>query len=149
MGCHEYQGFRTVYVKSFAGGENNGTSWDDAFEDFQSALDEAISQDQIWVAAGIYFPSSNGNRNASFELIHDDVPVFGGFFGEEMFLFDRDVAENPTILSGNLGVSDETFDDSYRVVVADEPGFTFILNGFIIERGNAEDECQYRHSATR
>ncbi|MCK5174403.1 MAG: hypothetical protein KAR47_13495, partial [Planctomycetes bacterium] len=39
-----------IYVKQGATG--NGTTWTNAYGNLQNALDTAISNDEIWVAAG-------------------------------------------------------------------------------------------------
>ena len=41
-----------IYVKHDASGTNDGSSWENAFTDMQSAFTDAVSGDQIWVAAG-------------------------------------------------------------------------------------------------
>ena len=46
------------YVKSNATGDNNGTSWDNAFTDLQSALSVSTYNDSIFVAAGTYKPGT-------------------------------------------------------------------------------------------
>jgi len=48
----------TIYVKWDATGNNNGSSWEDAFTDLQDALAAADSSDQIWVAKGVYYPTN-------------------------------------------------------------------------------------------
>ena len=48
----------TIYVKHNASGSNNGTSWTNAYTSLQSAISNASSGDEVWVAAGIYKPSA-------------------------------------------------------------------------------------------
>jgi len=45
-----------IYVDADAAGENDGSSWDDAFTHLQSALIVAESGDEIRVARGVYTP---------------------------------------------------------------------------------------------
>jgi len=65
----------TIYVNHLASGANNGTSWTNAFTDLQSALANACSGAQIWVAAGTYKPTTGTNRNISF-VMKDGVAIY-------------------------------------------------------------------------
>jgi hypothetical protein len=98
-----------IFVNYAAHGKNNGSSWMDAFTEFQSALDLAQSSDEIWIAGGTYWPSLPPNaadpRSATFDLI-DGVKLYGGFAGDENSLDERKWMENPTILSGDIDHND-------------------------------------------
>ncbi|MCO5251939.1 MAG: hypothetical protein M9949_11050 [Candidatus Kapabacteria bacterium] len=125
MGAYEYNSDTDpdgtfIFVKHDASGANNGTSWDDAFTSFQSALDDALSGDQIWVAAGTYKPSydyglGGGSRFNHFRMI-EGVEIYGGFAGTETAVSQRtDFGEggaNETILSGDLN-GDDIVDDLF------------------------------------
>ncbi|MHC4285168.1 MAG: hypothetical protein ACYSWZ_19690, partial [Planctomycetota bacterium] len=68
MGAYELQRPQTLYVDDNASGKNNGSSWDDAFNDLQKALAVAYTGSEIRVAQGIYTPegplhSQAGNPN--------------------------------------------------------------------------------------
>ena len=53
-----------IYVnQGVTGGSHNGDSWADAYTDLQSALSDAVSGDQIWVAAGTYKPTNLRNES--------------------------------------------------------------------------------------
>ncbi|MFC2125242.1 right-handed parallel beta-helix repeat-containing protein [Bacteroidota bacterium] len=131
----------TIYVKSDAGGAANGTSWTDAYTDLQSALDAAISDDSIWVAAGTYLPSKDKTGNSSptdprtktFQLV-EGISLFGGFDGTETDITTRNWFNNATILSGDIGVVDDISDNTYRVVKGITDGY---LDGFTVRDGYA------------
>jgi hypothetical protein len=117
----------TLYVKSDAAGAGTGASWANAYPDLQSALAAAQWNDQIWVAAGPYKPTTGADRTVSFVLTQG-VALYGGFTGVETELADRDWVAHETILSGNIGLPDATRDNSYHVVrgasFAELDGFT-------------------------
>jgi hypothetical protein len=48
------QAANTIYVDADAVGLGNGSSWDDAYNDLQTALSFAVSGVEIWVAEGVY-----------------------------------------------------------------------------------------------
>lgn len=142
----------TIYVNDDATGANNGSSWEDAYTDLQVALAAAQSGDQIWVAAGVYYPTSgpNPNRNLAFTLANG-VAIYGGFAGTESSLNQRDWQANPTILSGDIDSNDVNADgnfiaetcadvvgnNSYNVVRGSGVDSTAILDGFIVTAGRA------------
>ena len=126
----------TIYVDWEATGSGDGTSWTDALTDLQEALalvEFCGTIDTIWVAAGTYTPTSGTDRTVSFAL-PDNVAIYGGFDGTEALLEERDVAANPTILSGDLGTV-----NSYHVVTSDASvNMLTLLDGFIITGGIAD-----------
>ncbi|NCS20482.1 MAG: cadherin [Microcystis aeruginosa G11-06] len=129
---------RTIFVQSNAGGSNNGTSWVDAFTDLQTAIAAAQSGDTIWVAAGIYKPTSTADRTASFSLTaKNQVEIYGGFAGTETSLSQRNVTANVTILSGDIGTVGNNSDNVYHVVTGTQTTPTTVLDGFTISGGNA------------
>ena len=132
-----------IYVDVNAGGANNGLSWTNAYNDLQFALNSASSGDQIWVAKGTYFPATNGDRSASFN-IPDGVEVYGGFAGTESSLAERTDygvgGTNETILSGDIGTGGDQNDNSYHVVkFSSSVSSSTILDGFTITGGYALD----------
>ena len=126
-----------IYVDADATeGEETGESWDNAYTDLQDALDVAGASDQIWVAGGTYVPTSTEDREISF-VINNGVQVYGGFAGNEVALNQRDIDENETILSGNIG-ADTQADNSYHVVNIDGSPSSTIIDGFTITEGQAD-----------
>ena len=132
-----------IYVDHTAtAGTNNGRSWANAFIDLQDALSVAASGRQIWVAQGTYFPTSCSpctemDRRTPFNLV-SNTEVYGGFNGTETQLAQRDWIANPTIMSGDIGIPIDSTDNSIRVLVAKNTSDKTILDGFIIEEGNAD-----------
>jgi predicted outer membrane repeat protein len=136
----------TLYVNELATrGSDNGSSWTNAYTSLQSALGAAQSGDQVWVAEGTYKPTSGIDRTVSF-TIPDGVAVYGGFAGTETQLGQRNVVQNPTILSGDIGTPGDNSDNSYHVVTTGSDGASTILDGFTITAGNANgDSSQDQH----
>ncbi|MCK4773648.1 MAG: FG-GAP repeat protein, partial [Candidatus Krumholzibacteria bacterium] len=129
-----------VYVDAAATGLGNGSSWTDAFTDLQLALSMAQSctcVTEIWIAGGTYKPTTSGSdRNATFQLMNG-VAIYGGFAGTETTLGERDWVANVTVLSGDIGVSGVTTDNSYHVLTASDTDPTAVLDGFTITGGQA------------
>jgi len=105
-----------------SGGNDEGTSWADAFDDLQEALDIADPCDEIWVAYGNgpYYPTKLTDPgdpcSASFELC-EGVAVYGNFYGGEQHFGQRLMEEVfTTVLSGSIGVADDANDDCYHVI---------------------------------
>lgn len=125
-------------------GENDGSSWDNAYTDLQSALAVAGASDQIWVAEGTYLPVTGSTppegvddiREVSF-VINNGIKVYGGFSGNETLLAQRDIQANETILSGNIG-EDGQADNSYHVVDITGSTPSTIIDGFTITEGQAD-----------
>lgn len=142
---------KRIHVNAAASGANDGTSWANAFNSLQAAIASAASGDDIWVAAGTYKPATT-DRTVSFRLING-VHLYGGFEGIESTLLERDVAANPTILSGDLLGNDNAnispgeptrSDNSVHVVsvgatatTSGSIGSSTRCDGFIVEGGNA------------
>ncbi|MCO5230796.1 MAG: right-handed parallel beta-helix repeat-containing protein [Chitinophagales bacterium] len=143
------------YVKENASG--NGTSWANASGDLQAMINISNRNDQIWVAAGTYYPNRRiqeigivtpNNRDNAF-LLKTGVSIFGGFAGFETVLNDRNSELNPTILSGDFNNNDgfsinqdslisytNNSENAYHVIVSAGNG-KLSLNDFIIKGGNA------------
>lgn len=132
----EIQEGSTLYVKSGATGNNDGSSWTDAYTDLQDALANAEADEEIWVAEGTYVPTTGTDRTATF-LLPSGVAIYGGFPADGGAWEDRDWETNLTILSGDIGIEDDNADNSYHVVTANGVDVTTILNGFIIGFGHA------------
>jgi uncharacterized protein (DUF1499 family) len=82
---------QTVYYVK-ADGTGNGSSWANAAGNIQDMIDKAAKGDQIWVAKGVYYPTTQTNasdaRSKTF-LMKDGVHLYGGFTGNETKISDR------------------------------------------------------------
>jgi hypothetical protein len=132
------------YVDVDAPVSGSGNAWCDAFTDLQDALAIAQAGDEIRIAAGTYTPDQGtGDFLMSFE-IPNGVMLQGGYAGCGAGDPDeRDPIANPTILSGDLNGDDgpdfsNYEDNSFIVVRTRQAGADTVLDGLIIERGNAD-----------
>ncbi|GAB4489032.1 MAG: hypothetical protein OHK0019_06100 [Saprospiraceae bacterium] len=126
-----------LYVNPLATGQNNGTSWADAFTDLQTALQIAQPGDEIWVAEGIYLPTAGTDRDIYFEL-KSGVRLYGGFEGTETDLAQRDWQAHLTVLSGDIGAAGDSTDNSYTILYLYEPDSLTIVDGLVFRFGNAD-----------
>jgi hypothetical protein len=139
-----------VFVDLDATGNNDGTSWADAFTDLQDgivAAENSSIADTVWVAEGTYKPTSGTDRNQRFDITGNGVKIFGGFNGTETSFGQRDVQSNPTIISGDLSDNDNpndvTYtslfraDNSYKLFYVDADNIE--INGFTLKGGQANN----------
>ncbi len=136
----------TIFVRANAAGANNGTSWANAYTSLTSAVTAAAAGDEVWVAAGTYKPTTTAAQTVSFTL-KNGVNIRGGFAGFEASLSQRNIAGNPTILSGDLAGNDgpgfvNRSDNSFHVVRSGAGVLSGLLEGFIIRGGHAHSTSQ-------
>ena len=121
LGCSLLSAKNIYYVKQ--NGTGNGSSWANASGSIQAMIDKAASGDEVWVAKGTYYPTTEtiarDVRSRTF-LIKAGVKLYGGFAGTESSIAERQLADldgngridscelvNPTVLSGGIdGVPD-------------------------------------------
>ena len=90
-----------IYVDADAVGNNDGTSWANAFNAAEDAFTYCYSKSEIWVAEGTYVRTrADFNTNYAFIWEQDSIKVYGGFDGSETSLSQRDWDAHPTIFSG-------------------------------------------------
>jgi parallel beta-helix repeat protein len=112
-----------IYVDADATGDENGSSWCDAYTDVNDALDAASSGDDIWVAQGTYDAPNDTPGWAGFVLV-SDVNLYGGYAGcGETDPNQRDWVNNVTTLTGeNANLSSVVCANDVTGVIID--GFT-------------------------
>lgn len=143
-----------IYVDANAPGiVQDGASWGSAYTNLQAALDSAAYGAEIWVAQGVYTPTYESGRTATFWL-RRGVALYGGFGGHdvgETTRSQRNWQQYVTVLSGDLegndladpnGVLTSTSgivgQNAYHVVASREVTETAVLDGFTITGGDAD-----------
>jgi len=144
---------KIIYVDTAAVGENNGSSWADAYNYLQDALADANTSAkpvEIRIAQGSYMPDlgdgfAPGDSSARFKL-PEDVTVRGGFAGfAEPDPDARDFEKYETILSGDLEGNDVEVaslselrdeptrsDNSRRIITLSDSEATIELDGLTL-----------------
>ena len=134
---------RIIYVDANALGNDDGSSWEDSYNFLQDAiLADATSGDQVWVAAGTYYPDQGGgrtpgDRTATFPLING-VAIKGGYAGVGgSDPNEHNIKLYETILSGDINTPDVNSGNSFHVVTGSGTDETAVLDGFTITGSNA------------
>jgi len=118
-----------IHVKETATGNADGSSWDDATDNLQAAIN-TVGVKKVWVATGTYYTPSTGLK------MKKNVAIMGGFPSDgSPSETDRNWKENETILSGA---------NTHRVIYNyDWPekniDSTAVLDGFTIRDGSTND----------
>ncbi len=136
-----------IFVKHDASGNNDGTSWSNAFTNLQDALDASASGAQVWIASGRYVPQGPTPDSSHFIATHP-VQLYGGFAGTETSLSQRDWNVNLSIVSGDiLGddipgnfVSNRT-DNAHHVLIINAPNTESVIDGLVFESGTTKLDC--------
>jgi hypothetical protein len=126
-----------IYVTPDGSGIKNGSSWENAASnaELQDILFEDNGKD-IWLSQGTYKPTytlqePESERDKSFFIFNNNV--YGGFVGNETDISQRNIKENETIFSGDIGVEGDNSDNCYHVINAG----SIIIDGITICYGYA------------
>jgi predicted outer membrane repeat protein len=141
------------YVKPVATGTGTGDSWANASGDLQAMINAGgfSSNEQIWVMAGTYKPTTGGHPTGGFTptpsrnfrfILRNGVAIYGGFLGTETALSQRPAMSvtvpSGTTLSGDIGTPNNTADNT--VTLIDVPGSLFsppTIDGFVLTACNS------------
>lgn len=142
FGYHQLsQAQSTIYVDVAAAGANNGSSWTDAYTDFQAGLDAVTTGDIINVGVGTYYPSKDKNGSSSPSdprlltfFFDTDIEVHGGFIGGVQMCDTN----NSTVFSGDIGILNDHADNTYNVCYSEFLSTSTIIDCITIERGLSE-----------
>ena len=137
--------FATIhYVDVAATGNNDGTSWANAFTDLQVAIDGTADNDTLFLVNGVYKPSS-ATMQVAFHM-NNSLHIYGSFNGTETNISDRTL-DKETIITGDFNgddpfllTSSSSRGDNARCVVNFSPnlgGNFFTLDGESITGGYA------------
>lgn len=133
----------TIYVDASATGNNDGTSWTDAYTTIYDAVNSTSvsAGSKIFVKAGTYKPTTG-----AYTIADASVKLIGGFDGTETDENDRDFSlihtTNATIISGDVN-DDDIYDDQFtnrtdNLAQLVYVGASFVtLDGFIIQNGHS------------
>lgn len=146
LGAYEAAAFNitsVVYVNGAISASGNGQTWATAFKTLDEALDRlkgCANIDSIKVAAGTYIPGNRqggGARDATFAIGRGGIKLIGGYNATTGV---RNIANNPTILSGEIGtivIDDNAFHVMVIAGLASNAD-SVVIDGFTITRGNAD-----------
>jgi hypothetical protein len=117
----------------------DGLTWLTAFSTVQQGIDSAYDATpaydvcEVWVAEGTYLIYESSNMDTV--QLRVGVHVYGGFYGTEIVLEERDWESHPTVLDGRL----EAFVAVLHVVTGSDESR---IDGFTITGGDAYTEWE-------
>ncbi|KQS27944.1 right-handed parallel beta-helix repeat-containing protein [Dyadobacter sp. Leaf189] len=135
-------GLPVMYVDKNVTTPGDGSSWANALASFSDAVFMAKNiscVSEIYVAQGTYYPTSDTNRDSTFTFYRGGIKVYGGY---PTGGGTRNIAANPTILSGDIGVSGDKTDNSFHVATIaglNAASDSLVIDGFSFQDGNADD----------
>lgn len=136
-----------IYVDIDAIGSGDGLSWENGINNLHDGLNLACNCAgpneviPVWVAEGTYYPcvaQEAGKERSKTFFTNKNVQVYGGFNGTESALEERDWQNNKTIIDGDVGIPNATFDNLESLwIIEGEQGQPitddYIFDGFTIQ----------------
>lgn len=105
-----------IYVDKDATGNNDGSSWTDAYTDINTAITNNAGVVTFWIAEGTYYPTGSNRFNRISPNANQSF--YGGFNGTESSLNERDFVNNLTIFSGDINSPGVNTDNSHSIFAA-------------------------------
>ena len=100
-------------------------------------LRNAPANCQVWVKKGTYLAAVDADRAKSF-LAEPKTKLFGGFIGTEQDVNQRNINANPTVFSGNIGLPNDSTDNTKIIMVVDSItngiADTAVIDGFVFSK---------------
>jgi hypothetical protein len=138
-----------VHVSDLAVLSGAGTTWNSAlagnapscrypgYSLLYQVLRNAPANCQVWVQKGTYLAAVDADRAKSF-LAQPKTKFFGGFYGNEPDVNQRNINANPTVLSGNIGLPNDSTDNTKIIMIVDSItngiADTTVIDGFVFSK---------------
>ncbi len=138
-----------VHVSDLAELSGAGAAWNSAlagnapscrypgYSLLYQVLRNAPANCQVWVKKGTYRAAVDADRAKSF-LIQPKNKLIGGFYGNELDVNQRNINANPTVFSGNIGLPNDSTDNTKIIMIVDSitNGITdtTVIDGFVFSK---------------
>ncbi|HTN37099.1 MAG TPA: BspA family leucine-rich repeat surface protein [Arachidicoccus sp.] len=138
-----------VYVDSAVVAPGDGSSWNNALKYLSNAIESAKTNTdikEVHIAKGTYYPTGDKSlvyRDSTFLFTRPGLKIFGGYSNADG---SRDFNLFPTVLSGDIGISADTIDNSMNVIVINniaDGTDSLILDGLTITEGKASLDSDF------
>jgi surface protein len=132
-----------VYVDSAVVTPGDGSSWTSALQYLSDATESAKTNTaikEVHIAKGTYYPTGDKDllySDSAFVLTRPGLKILGGYANGGA---GHDINAYPTILSGDLGLADDSADNANNVLIIRDVAGTvdsLIVDGLTIANGNA------------
>lgn len=123
-----------IYVDVDATGNNDGSSWTNAYTDIGEAIAASQSGNRIWIAEGVYTRQGPGAQGWS---INNGVNLIGGFQGIEWEEEQANPALHETVISGDVGLDGDSSNDLMGMMLILDLNSFIKLSGLIFEEMNS------------